>query len=1037
MGSGVVNRDWFYKLASDLQDERVQAAISLIKELSSLSLPEDAGEWSYVLKRLISGLASSRNSARLGFSLCLTEVVNLALNMDDAAPAELVSIDGFLDLLSSTLSLVGSNGNSEANKQLKGKEERGLLFGKMFGLQALLNEPVFTNVFLEGQDERRVSEFAIRFMDELAQLAIRKTWLREPCLFTLFQTVQKLLPFADSRTIGSIFSLLDQYQLTLTNEGLAVYLLVLHTGAINNQSICASFSLSSKGWKSNDPLARGNLPLLSQVLRDSTVSQNEEESIPSLSPKASNWNPRLHFVWDILLPIIMQERQNSLGAAGKGKPVSKKRKKEKEKVSDIEFPEFWQMAVDETFFNEKASNERKFLGFLIFQKTLELAPSHLLPCCFSQNLMRSLINQSTDSKRLLYKISHKALNKIVEICEKDSSNKLLPCLDAVLFGPHGSTNFDKLTRSKTVTKLIGVPNLTPTTLSDLFSTLSSHLIEATGQEKQQVQFVLDTLLHVVRSNRSALTNDLIVNPLLEPIVELAFFFTGDENINNLAKERLYSILSELTNSQENTCSAQYYVLNIILEKESAGKDLVNPLDDSLGEVRSNGFKVLETVSSHVENPQLQGLESLLSMCLLQLYSGETDSISIIEELCAFYSEIDNESTSLIGITEILLSLLAQKKALLRKLSLYVWQQSIEKINEQELKILLDVLHARENKQGFAQLFEGADDFELEEGENIDEDEDEDEEAIQKENEGNSSPSSSDSSTVSESDEEDKDDNEGDVAKIDKKATSALAKALNLPDNIVNDKGEVDLNQWESDSSDGVKDEEEDESMDDEKMMELDDQLSLIFKSRKEALSHISTGNERKLEAKESREHVIAFKHRIVDMLEIFVKYVEKLTSTDVSHTEQQKARVPLSLRNLLLFIEPMITCIKQTTDRALADRVAKLLKTKIYKIRISAFHNLEDSEYLLNMLNCVHKNLLASKPGQHQSLYYSLCSTSSLFLAKLLFESSIEDSNAVYSQLIDLYSETMKQWTFKGKFGPNVFIDFLNWLSSRKQTTQP
>lgn len=1026
MGSGLVNRDWFYKLASDLQDERVQAAISLIKELSDLSLPEDAGEWSYVLKRLINGLASSRNSARLGFSLCLTEVVNLALNMDDAAPAELVTIGGFLDLLSNTLSLECSNGDSEV-KQLKGKDERGLLFGKMFGLQALLNEPVFTNVFLEGESDRKVSEFAIRFMDELAQLAIRKTWLREPCLFTLFQTVQKILPFADTRTIGSVFMLLDQYQLTLTNEGLAVYLLVLHNGNMDNKSMCASLSLNSKGWKSNDPLSRGNLPLLSQVLRDSTVAQDDEGAISSPSPKASNWNPRLHFVWDILLPIVTQERQTSLSTTGKGKPVSKKRKKEK--VSDIEFPEFWQMAVDETFFNEKASNERKFLGFLIFQKTLELAPPHLLHCCFSQNFMRSLINQSTDSKRLLYKISQKALNKIVEICEKDSSHKLLPCLEAILFGPHGSTNFDKLTRSKTVTKLIGVPSLTPTTLSDLFSTLSSHLIQTTGQEKQQAQFVLDTLLHVVRSNKSALTNDLIVHPLLEPIVELAFFFAGDEDINNLAKERLYSILSELTNSQEKTCSAQYYVLRIIQKKESAGEDLVNPLDDSLSEVRSNGFKVLEKISSRMENPQLQGLESLLSMCLLQLYSGETDSISIIEELCAFYAERDNESTSLVGITEILLSLFAQKKALLRKLSLYVWQQFIEKINEQELNVLLDVLHARENKQGFAQLFEGADDFEVEQEENMDEDEDE----IQKEDEENDSTSSSESSPVSESDEEGKEGNEGDVAKIDKEATSALAKALNLPDNIVNDKGEVDLNQWEADSSDGLKDEEEDESMDDEKMMELDDQLSLIFKSRKEALSHISTGNERKLEAKESREHVIAFKHRIVDMLEIYVKYVEKLTSTDDSHTE----RILSSLRNLLLFIEPMITCIKQTMDRALADRIAKLLKTKVYKIRISAFHNLKDSEYLLDMLNSVHKNLLASKPGQHQSLYYALCSTSSLFLAKLLFESSIEDSSTVYGQLIDLYSETMKQWAFKGKFGPNVFIDFLNWLSSRKQTTQP
>ena len=77
---GKVNRDCFYRLASDLQDERVKAAVSLIEELSALELPACNEEWSYVLKRLISGLASGRNSARLGFSLCLSEVVKMALD---------------------------------------------------------------------------------------------------------------------------------------------------------------------------------------------------------------------------------------------------------------------------------------------------------------------------------------------------------------------------------------------------------------------------------------------------------------------------------------------------------------------------------------------------------------------------------------------------------------------------------------------------------------------------------------------------------------------------------------------------------------------------------------------------------------------------------------------------------------------------------------------------------------------------------------------------------------------------------------------
>lgn len=70
-----VNRDWFYKLASDLPEERLQSAVGLINELSELPLPESNEEWSYVLNRLIKGLASDRNSARLDFLYVLPKLL--------------------------------------------------------------------------------------------------------------------------------------------------------------------------------------------------------------------------------------------------------------------------------------------------------------------------------------------------------------------------------------------------------------------------------------------------------------------------------------------------------------------------------------------------------------------------------------------------------------------------------------------------------------------------------------------------------------------------------------------------------------------------------------------------------------------------------------------------------------------------------------------------------------------------------------------------------------------------------------------------
>lgn len=1016
---GRVNRDWFYKLASDLEDERVSSAVALIKDLAALELPRDAEEWSYVLKRLVGGLASGRNSARLGFSLCLTEVINLALSIEDEAakPQELATITKFFDVLSEHLAIDGSaTGENASGKVLKGKDERGLLFGKMFALQALLNEPVFSQIFIE---DGRVSGFAIRFIDELAQLATLKAWLREPCLFTLFGTIEKLLPFMNSNGIRSILQLFDKYQLTLTNEGLAIYLSLLKNAPNETASACSDLKLNSKCWKANDPLARGNLPLLSQVLRNSGASQ---EAPDSPTTKNTNWNPRLHFIWDILLPIIASPA--AIDEPASDRPPSKKRRKEKSSV--VEFPEFWKAAVDETFFNDKASSERKYLGFLIFEKTLDFVSPSWLHCCFSQNFMRCLINQSSNSKRLLYKMSQNSLRKVVNICGDNPSEKLIPCLESILFGSNGSINFDKLTKSKTVSKLISLNNITGNCLSSLFECLASQLSDISKMQKNEVQFSLDTLLHIIRSHKSKINDQLSLKPLLKPIVMCGFFLKGNEYINRIARDRLYSVLSELTTVENKGHSWQFQALEIILEEESSKRELANPLDESLLAIKNDSLVVLKKVSNDLANPQSRGLECLLSMCILEMYAGESESISIIEELCAFYNELQIEkSTSLVGLTEILLSLLAQRKSLFRKLSLLVWQQFINVVGEDELKVLLDVLSARENKKGFSQLFEDTDeqdedDAEAEESQMEDEDRGEAdlEENDRSDEELSASGSDSDSG-------ESNDEGDDDVAEIDKEATSALAKALNIPENMLNDKGEVDFNQMDDESGDDS-DEDEIESMDDEMMMQLDGQLSEIFKRRKEALTSVNTGNDRKIEAKESREDVITFKNRIIDMLEIYIKNVEKRIPSNDS--------TPAALNNLLLFIEPMINCIRETVDQPLALRISKLLKTRIYKIKPSEFQPaIEDSKKLYMMLEATHLRLLAVKSGLHKVIYHSVCATTSLFLAKILIGTrNDEQPGEVCDKIIDLYTTTLKQWKNHGKFGPNLFIDLVNWLASRK-----
>ena len=71
--------NWFWDLASDSQERRTLAAKLIIKHLieaqkltSEISIDTD-----YAVKRLVRGISSSRESARLGFSTCLCQLLTL------------------------------------------------------------------------------------------------------------------------------------------------------------------------------------------------------------------------------------------------------------------------------------------------------------------------------------------------------------------------------------------------------------------------------------------------------------------------------------------------------------------------------------------------------------------------------------------------------------------------------------------------------------------------------------------------------------------------------------------------------------------------------------------------------------------------------------------------------------------------------------------------------------------------------------------------------------------------------------------------
>ena len=68
---------------------------------------------------------------------------------------------------------------------MKGKEQRAVLFGRLFGLQVLINSQI---IILKSEPEDM-----LQFVEILMELSNFKNWIRETGIFTLIQFIKLLI----------------------------------------------------------------------------------------------------------------------------------------------------------------------------------------------------------------------------------------------------------------------------------------------------------------------------------------------------------------------------------------------------------------------------------------------------------------------------------------------------------------------------------------------------------------------------------------------------------------------------------------------------------------------------------------------------------------------------------------------------------------------------------------------------------------------------------------------------------------------------
>ncbi|CUM66246.1 uncharacterized protein PRCAT00003906001 [Priceomyces carsonii] len=1047
-------KDHYYRLASEVNDERIEAASALLSLLIEVN---QSTEWDYALNRLIKGLTTTRQSARYGFSMALTELVRELLYRKDYE----LSMLQYLELVLAA---------SEVKSNMKGKEERAVLFGRLFGLQALLNSKVLF-------DESLVSKGDLsKFVDALISLSVAKTWLREPAMFTLCQFISLLLNTSLESVDHICFEILEKTNnegLSLTTEGVAVFLSIpKDIRDIASKKI----SYSNETWKNWDPLSRGNLNLLAKVLKETTVEEGmDSERQVNLSKQKGNWSPRVSFVWDIILERFMNpdgdKEELSIEKKNKKRKSSSSvgSKKHKPTVTHISLKEFWKVVIDETFFSEKSSHERKYWGFVIFNRFLNAVPSEDISYLFSPNLMRCLINQVSQSSRFLYKTANGVLNNMTGRARKEflKAPSILSCLLDESKG--GCWNFDFVTKTKTVDSLITILGqqdldkvngteysfallqIKDILFKEIYNALSDLSDDSSVDEEplakkandHRLKWFLDKVLLLTRSIKSSISKSDFdctgyFEDVLKLLIKLSFFKKRSNsrvslNFQSFAQEKINSCLAEIINTQHKKTSWPYYCISCISKLEGSEKyESVLTFDDELQMVKDETLKLLDSIldlrkstKNSTRINQLYCFEILFSMVLLLFYMGDEEAILVLEEVKLCFESLftvgeDEENIdSSIVLVEIILSFVSKKSNLLKKLSFTIWETFLctpdengkLQISEKGLQLLYDVLTARENLDGLKALFDTEDNFTEEGNENdkLEEDDDVDDDsqsASQRDSGDDDSESNDDLSDDSDEDTADAED-ASEVNVIEKETNLKLAKALGIPEHS----GEVKFDELSSlDEESG-----EESDMDDDDMMAMDEQLSKIFKERQDALSQITSGNQKKAEAVEAKEQVILFKNRVLDLLEIFVKLA------------------PNSHLNLTM-IKPLLVCIRLTLDKNIGAKAHKLLKTRISKTKITDAHFNSAAEQnsfqtsLLELVEWIQSELVSSKASNQ-----SLNAASSQ--ACIIVSKNLVSLDPLYlDQIVDIYCIFMKKWALnsKAKIQPTFLYDFINWLSSKR-----
>lgn len=885
--------------------------------------------------------------------------------------------------------------SSITSNSQKGTEQRDALFARLFGLMSVIDSGLLLRPTASLEDFKLT-------LGELWGLGEKKAWIREPSWWAAIRGIRALLS-AQGQEVAwkeqAIQAVVDRVYgkaaagggvgaMPWTQEKVALTLLL--------QSHRPDFdwkSLLAPAFKNGDVLAATNLHTLSRILKE--TSEPESSRAPSGEPvsrsvPAGTWKPQLHFIWDVLFgayfPSSASDTANILGTSIHGDKAS--------------FQEFWQAVVDDGLFSPTSTPQRKFWGFEVVDKALHTATKDELPMIFTKNFMRTWMNQLSGQDKYLHKAAVQVAKTLQTVTK---ANPLIgfPLLSQ-LIGQHGSQQFDRLTKTKTVEGIMG--SLDVEGVRNYLSYLIKSF-EADSDETQRL-WSIDQLASLLK-NANVPKDDTTIWTVLQLLVLYGFFTVRKSNpksacttlktanvlvvsdkITESCRSRFFSSIIELTISTRTTTggkdqkstkqslaadeSGKLWLTRSLelLHTLEADKKHVTPVTDVDEEIqlaRKEAAGTLKTLqkSASLQEDVEQGLRILLTFALLKTYDDDVKAYEILDDVdkCARAMAQPSASSSQKAadgdlppvdlLVDALVAYLDQASSDLKSLAGHVFGLISSQASETTVEHLIAQLE---------QIGGGEDS-----DEEMDDDEEDDDEDQESEDE------SSDDADV---------DDDADAA-VDPELRKRLAEALQ-----VSGMADEEIDGDEDESSEGDESDDESVTMDDDAMLALDDKLAAIFKSQ-------TTGKKQNQASIVENMH---FKSRVLDLIEIYLR---------------KQASNALAFR----FIPPLIRLAQMTgpEEKSVATKSANVLTRRFEKS--DSVPAVTDVAAVSEILDEIHR-IARSAPNKEIA---KLCSQCSIAVAKSLAHS--QQSNTV----VAAYQTSLKDYMTKktSKLAPSFINDLL------------